>query len=135
MDSRRITISMALIALICFFLPWVQLSCGASENRLSGVDLAREGHNGLWLIPFFMLAVLFFGIARTYKDRRELSAIVALIAGLVSAYLMNRERMRAEDTSGLIKVGLTGWFWLGLGSTIALVIVSALRFLKRPRET
>ena len=126
---------MALIALICFFLPWVQLSCGASENRLSGVDLARDGHNGLWLIPFFMLAVLFFGIARAYKDRRELSAIVALIAGLVSAYLMNRERMRAEDTSGLIKVGLTGWFWLGLGSTIALVIVSALRFLKRPRET
>jgi hypothetical protein len=43
--------------------------------------------------------------------------------------------MRAEDTSGLIKVGLTGWFWLGLGSTIALVIVSALRFLKRPQET
>jgi hypothetical protein len=124
-----------LIALICFFLPWVQLSCGASENRLSGVDLARDGQNGLWLIPFFMLAVLFFGIARAYKDRREFSAIVALIAGLVSAYLMNRERMRAEDTSGLIKVGLTGWFWLGLGSTIALVIVSALRFLKRPRET
>jgi ABC-type transport system involved in multi-copper enzyme maturation permease subunit len=135
MDSRRITISMALIALICFFLPWVQLSCGASENRLSGVDLARDGHNGLWFIPFFMLAVLFFGIARAHKDRRELSAIVALIAGLVGAYLMNRERMRAEDTSGLIKVGLTGWFWLGLGSTIALVIVSALRFLKRPRET
>jgi hypothetical protein len=126
---------MALIALICFFLPWVQLSCGASENRLSGVDLARDGHNGLWLIPFFMLAVLFFGIARAYKDRRALSAIVALIAGLVSAYLMNRERMRAEDTSGLIQVGLTGWFWLGLGSTIGLVIISALRFLKRPRET
>jgi hypothetical protein len=126
---------MALIALICFFLPWVQLSCGASENRLSGVDLARDGHNGLWLIPFFMLAVLFFGIARAYKDRRALSAIVALIAGLVSAYLMNRERMRAEDTSGLIKVGLTGWFWLGLGSTVGLVIISGLRFLKRPRET
>jgi dolichol kinase len=134
MDNRRVTISLALIALICFFLPWVQLSCGASENRLSGVDLARDGHNGLWLIPFFMLAVLFLGLARAYKDRRELTAIVSLIAGLVSAYLMNRERMKAEDTSGLIKVGLTGWFWLGLGSTIALVIVSALRFLKRPRE-
>ena len=41
--------------------------------------------------------------------------------------------MRAEDTPGLIAVGLTGWFWLGLGSTIGLVILSALRFLKRPR--
>ena len=133
--SRRLTISLALIALICFFLPWVQLSCGTSENRLSGVDLARNGHGGLWLIPLLMLMVLFFGIARGWKDKREISSLVTLVAGLVSAYLMNRERVRAEDTSGLIAVGLTGWFWLGFGSTIALVILSGLRLLKRPRKT
>jgi hypothetical protein len=132
MDGKRVTLSMALIALTCFFLPWVQLSCGASENRLSGVDLARDGHSGLWLIPVLMLAVLFFGIARGWKDRRELSALTGLVAGLVSAYLMNRERTRAEHTSGLIAVALTGWFWLGLGSTIGMVVVSAWRFLKRP---
>jgi hypothetical protein len=79
-----------------------------------------------------MLAVLFFGIARAWKDRRDLSALVSLVAGLVSAYLMNRERVRAEDTSGLVAVALTGWFWLGLGSTIGLVALSALHFLKRP---
>ena len=135
MGSRRVTISMALIALICFFLPWVQLSCGTSENRLSGVDLARDGHSELWLIPLLMVAVLLLATARAWKDRQQLSALVSLIVGLVSAYLMNRERMRAEDTSGLIAVGLTGWFWLGLGSTIGLVIVSALRFLKRPKAT
>jgi hypothetical protein len=135
MDSRRITTSMALIALICFFLPWVQLSCGASENRLSGVDLARDGHGALWLIPLLMLAVLFLSMARAWKDRRQLLAIVSLVAGLVSAYLMNRERIRADDTSGLIAVRLTGWFWLGFGSTIALVLFSALRFLKRPRTS
>ena len=133
MDNRRATISMALIALICFFLPWVQLSCGTSERRLSGVDLARDGHSGLWLIPFLMLVLLFLHLARAWKDRHEISALIGLVAGLVSAYLMNRERMRAEDTSGLIAVGLTGWFWLGLCSTIGLVILSALRFLKRPR--
>ena len=132
MDSKRVTTSMALIALICFFLPWVQLSCGSSENRLSGVDLARDGHAGLWLIPCLMLVVLFLGIARVWKERRELSALITLIAGLVSAYLMNRERLRAEN-SGLIAVALTGWFWLGFGSIIGLVIVSALRFLKRPK--
>jgi hypothetical protein len=135
MDNRRVTTSMALIALICFFLPWVQLSCGASESRLSGLDIARDGHSGLWLIPFLMLLVLFLGIAQVWKDRHELTAIVSLLAGLVSAYLMNRERMRADETSGLIKVGLTGWFWLGLASTIALVIVSVLPILKRPRKT
>ena len=133
MDNRRATISMALIALICFFLPWIQLSCGTSERRLSGVDLARDGHSGLWLIPFLMLVILFLHLARAWKDRHEISALIGLVAGLVSAYLMNRERVRAEDTSGLIAVGLTGWFWLGLGSTIGLVILSGLRFLKRPR--
>jgi hypothetical protein len=133
-DSKGVSTSLALIALICFFLPWVQLSCGTSENRLSGVDLARDGHTGLYLIPFLLLLVLFFGIARAWKDRGELTAIVSLVAGLVTAYLMNRERVRAEDTSGLISVGLTGWFWLGMGSTIGLVIVSALRFLKRPQK-
>lgn len=135
MDSRRVTTSVALIALICFFLPWVQLSCGTSENRLSGIDLARNGRGGLWLIPLLMLIVLSFGIVRAWKDKREISALVTLVAGLVSAYLMNRERVRAEDTSGLIAVGLTGWFWLGFGSTIALVILSGLRLLKRPRKT
>ena len=133
MDSKRVTMSMALIALICFFLPWVQLSCGTSESRLSGIDLARDGHGELWLIPFLMLVILFLSIARAWKDRGEVQSLTGLVAGLVSAYLMNRERVRAEDTSGLIAVGLTGWFWLALGSTIGLVIVSALRFLKRPR--
>ncbi len=133
MDGRRLTTTLALIVLICFFLPWVQLSCGASESRLSGVDLARDGHRALWLIPVFMLVILLLGITRVWKDRRDVAALIGLIAGLVSAYLMNRERVRAEDTSGLIAVGLTGWFWLGLGSTIGLVIVNALRFLKRPR--
>ena len=133
MDSSRVTTSIASIVLICFFLPWVQLSCGASESRLSGVDLARDGHSGLWLIPFLMLVTLLLGITRAWKDRRDVAALIGLVAGLVSAYLMNRERVRAENTSGLIAVGLTGWFWLGLGSTIGLVILNALRFLKRPR--
>ena len=135
MDNKRATISMALIALICFFMPWVQLSCGTSESRLSGVDLARDGHSELWLIPVLMLVLLFLGLVRAWKDMREISALIGLVAGLVSAYLMNRERVRAQDTSGLIAVGLTGWFWLGLGSTIGLIMLNAYRFLKRSRPS
>ena len=135
MNSRGFSLSLALIVLICFFLPWVQVSCGASESRLSGVDLARGGHGGLWLIPCLMLAVLVLGVARVWKDKRELAALAGLIAGLVTAYLMNRERVRAENSSGLVAVALTSWFWLSLGSTIGLVVVSAFRFLKRPRES
>src|SRR6266496_824218 len=132
MDSKRVTISMSLIALICFFLPWIQVSCGASKDTLSGVDLARDGHGTLWLIPILMLGVLFIGLRRAWRERREISVLVSLVAGLVTAYLMNRERLRAEDSTGLIAVGLTGWFWLGLGSTITLVLVAVFRLLNRP---
>ena len=133
MDSRRGTISVALIALICFFLPWVQLSCGKSESRLSGVDLARDGHSELWLIPFLMLVIKVIATARAWNDKRAITALIGLVTGLVAAYLMNRERVRAEDSSGLVAVGLTAWFWLGFGATLGLSILSAFRFLKRPQ--
>jgi len=132
MNNRRVTISLALIILICFFLPWIQVSCGASKDRLAGIDLARDGHNGLWLIPILMLVILFVGLARSWKERRQAAAVVTLVSGLLTAYLMNRERARADNSSGLIAVNLTGWFWLGLASAILLVGVSVVWILKRP---
>jgi hypothetical protein len=135
MDNRRSTIVLALIVLICFFLPWVQVSCGASSSRLSAVDIARDGHNSLWLILPLMLAVLLVGVLRAWRERREISALASVLAGLITTYLMNRERLRAGDTSGLIAVRLTGWFWLGLVSSVGLVVLGSLRLLKRSRKT
>ena len=131
MDNRRTTVSLALIVLICFFLPWVQLSCGASTSRLTGVDLARDGHNSLWLIPLLMLALLLVGLARAWNERREISAAATLIGALATTYLMNRERLRSENTSSLVAARLTTWFWLGFLSAIGLVVLGAFRFLKR----
>lgn len=133
MENRRPTIALALIVLICFFLPWVQVSCGSSSSRLTGVDLARDGHNSLWLIPFLMLVILLLAVARVWKER--VSALVPFIGGVVTSFLMNRERMRADDTSGLVAVRLTGWFWLGLVTAIGLVAVAAFRFLKGSEKT
>jgi len=134
MDSRRATTAAALIVLICFFLPWIQVSCGATKETASGVDLARDGSNGLWLIPLLMLALLFLGSAKAWKERRELSASISLLSGLVSAYLMNRERLKVEDGTGLIQVRPTGWFWLGLGSSIAIIVLAAVRLLTRRKS-
>ena len=130
MENRRTTITLALIVLICFFLPWVQVSCGSSTSRLSGVDLARDGHNSLWLIPVLMLVILLVAVARGWRERRQISALVPFIGGVVTTFLMNRERMRANDASGLVAVRLTGWFWLGLVTAIGIAGVAAFRFLK-----
>jgi hypothetical protein len=129
MDNRRVTISAALIVLVCFFLPWIQVSCGATRETASGIDLARDGSGELWLIPLLMLAVLFLGL-KMWKERHALSALVSLISGLLSAYLINRERLKFEDGSGFIRVGTTGWFWLGLFSSIVIVVFAVVRILR-----
>jgi uncharacterized membrane protein (UPF0136 family) len=134
MDNRRATISAAIIALICFFLPWIQVSCGATRETASGIDLARDGNAELWLIPLLMLAVLFAAL-RLWKQRDQLTSVLSLISGLISAYLMNHERLKFEDSDGLIRVGVTGWFWLGLGSSVAIVVLAAARLLRMRKVT
>src|ERR1051326_4042769 len=133
MESRRATTTAALIVLICFFLPWIQVSCGATKDTASGIDLARDGSGALWVIPLLMLVLLFFAL-RVWKERRELSTLVSLVSGLVSAYLMNRERLKFEDNSGLLRIGITGWFWLGFGSSIVIVVLAAVRIFKLRRS-
>jgi uncharacterized membrane protein (UPF0136 family) len=124
----------ALIVLVCFFLPWIQVSCGATKDTASGIDLARDGSAELWLIPLLMLALLFLGL-KVWNERRALPSLLSLLSGLVSAYLMNRERLKFENGSGLIAVGVTGWFWLGLGSSVAIVVLAAIRVLRLRRPT
>src|SRR5947209_5274350 len=104
-NGRKASISAAIIVLVCFFLPWIQVSCGAARDTVAGIDLARQGHNGLWLIPLLMLAVVVFSVARKGEEtesERDIATLVSLVSGLVTVYLMNRERLRAEDTSGLV---------------------------------
>jgi hypothetical protein len=134
MDNvRRVTVSVALIVLVCFFLPWVQVSCGGARDTNTGIDLARGGDRALWLIPFLMLVVIALGIMRALRTATTVFALTSLLSGLVSTYLMNHERLKFEDTSGLIAVRLTGWFWLGLGSSIAVVVFGASSILRRSR--
>jgi succinate-acetate transporter protein len=82
-----------------------------------------------------MLIVLVVAVSRAWKERRQISALVPFIGGVVTAFLMNRERMRADNTSGLVAVRLTGWFWLGLVTAIGIVGVAAFRFLKGSDKT
>ena len=130
---RRINISAALIVLICFFLPWEQVSCGGAKDTLSGLDLARHDHFALWVIPLQMLAVLVVGLLRRQREKPSALAIVSLVAGGATAYLMNDERTGVDDAAGVISAQLTGWFWLALISSVALMISSFAMLLKRQR--
>ncbi len=130
---RRINTSAALIVLVCFFLPWEQVSCGGAKDTLSGLDLARHDHTSLWLVPLAMLAVLVVGLVRRQKEKPQLQAIVSSISGGVAAFLMNDERARVHDESGIILAQLTGWFWLAFMSSLAVIITAIAMLLKRQR--
>ena len=131
---RRINLSAALISLVCFFLPWVQVSCAGAKDTLSGLDLARNGQTLLWLVPILLGGLALLEIFRALKEKLTIYSIVSALCGGVTVYLMNRERLRAHDESSLIAAQLTGWFWLGLFSSLVIVISGFLLFIRGNRS-
>jgi hypothetical protein len=131
---RRINISAALIVLVCFFLPWEQVSCAGAKDNLSGLDLARHDQILLWLVPLLMLAVIVVGVLRRRNEKPLLPSVVSIVAGTVATFLMNNQRLRVRDASGLISAQLTGWFWLSLLSAVAIIVSGLGLLFRRSRE-
>jgi hypothetical protein len=131
-NMRRSTLSLAAFVLICFFLPWVQLSCVGMKDSVSGYDLAREGDQLLWLVPLFMLAILILGLLRFIWER--LPAIFALsgtVGGSLSAYLMYRERSMANSSSKIVATQWTAVFWLGFAASLGITTTAFIFYLRR----
>jgi hypothetical protein len=129
--ARRATLSLAVFVLICFFLPWVQVSCGGIRDSASGLDLARGGDRALWLVPLLMLAVILLGLARVWKKIPFVFALLGMVGGLLSAYLMDRQRMNTDRAAGLIGAQVTGWFWLGFVTSLGVAAAALMFYLRR----
>jgi hypothetical protein len=133
-SARRTTISLAAFVLVCFFMPWLQLSCVGMKDSASGFDLARDGDKLLWLVPLTMLAVLTFGLIRLIWDK--LPAVFALtgtIGGGVCAYLMYREHEITNNPGKLIATEWTLLFWLGFLGSLGVVISAFIFYVRRSR--
>jgi hypothetical protein len=131
---HRVTISAAAFVLFCFFLPWVQVSCAGLKDSASGLDLARDGDTGLWLVPLLMCLVAVLGLLQVWKRNPSAFALIGVVSGLLSLYLMNHERINEERRLGLIGARLTGWFWLGFFASLAVALSALIAYLKRPRS-
>lgn len=135
MKLRRINLSAAIIVLVCFFLPWIQVSCAGAQDSLSGLGLARQNDALLWLVPLLMGAVLVFILLRMRPARAQLLGLMSTFAGVIVLFLMNRERTRAHNEAGLVATQLTGWFWLGFIAAGVVLITGIAILLRRPQET
>lgn len=132
---RKINLSATAIVLVCFFLPWVQMSCGGASDTLTGFDLARQGSTLLWLIPLSMAAVLVLGLLRHTGEKQQPFAILSVVTGAIALLLMNNQRVKISDAAALIPARLTGWFWLGLISAGTMVVTGIGVLFRRQRSS
>jgi hypothetical protein len=130
--TRRTTLSIALFVLICFFLPWVQVSCLGVKDSVSGFQLAQDGDHVLWLLPCLMLVVLVLGLTR-WERNPALFALSGMVSGLLSAWLMFEERRNAKPSSDLIVTFWTAWYWLGLVASLVLAAAALWFYMQRVR--
>ena len=133
-NAQRAALSLAAFVLICFFLPWVQLSCVGMKDSLSGYDLAREQDKYLWFVPVFMLAILILGLARPLWEKMPaLFALAGTVGGSVSAYLMVYERSSTNNSSRLAATKWTALFWLAFVACLGIVAAALAFYAKRAR--
>jgi hypothetical protein len=133
-STRRSTLSLAGFVLICFFLPWLQLSCVGMKDSVSGYDLARDSDQILWLVPIFMIAILVFGLVRlVWEKLPSILGLMGTVGGSITAYLMYRERSIANNPSGIIATQWTVFFWLGFVASLGIVATAFSFYLKRAR--
>src|ERR1051325_366354 len=125
--ARHTTLSLALFVLICFFLPWVQLSCVGVRDSVSGLGLAREGDRFLWFIPFFMLLILTLGLIRTSWEKWPAAfSLASAVGGGFSSYLMYYERFTINDAPRLVATQWTVFFWLAILASLSIVAAAFL---------
>lgn len=131
---KRINLSATIIVLVCFFLPWVHVSCVGAAATSSGLNLARHDDVLLWLIPLLTCAVLVVGLLHARRESSKVYAITSAICGVIVVLLMNRQRSHVQDQSGLITAQLTGWFWLAFIAAIGIVLTALALLLRRQRS-
>lgn len=132
--ARRTMLSAAAFVLVCFFLPWVQVSCLGAKEAASGFELARDEERSLWLVPLLMMMVLWLGVTRFVWERiPALLALSGLVGGLLSAYLLYREHATIESSSGWLAIFWTVWFWLGLVASLGLAAAAFWFYSQRVR--
>jgi hypothetical protein len=133
--SRKVTLSLALFVLLCFFLPWVELSCMGVQDSVSGYDLARAGDRSLWFVPGCMLAIILSSLSRSIGEKMPaIFAMAGALGGGISAYLMYHARSSTNDSPRLIATHWTVLFWFGFAACVGLVAAALRSYFKQARS-
>jgi hypothetical protein len=130
--ARKTALSLATFALICFFLPWFQLSCAGVKDSLNGFNLAQRSDQPLWLIRGTMALVLVLGLVRfVWEKKPAIFGLAGAVGGATSAYLMYHEQSGAAASGYVVAVQYTGIFWISFLACVGVAISSVWFYSKR----
>jgi hypothetical protein len=133
-NTPKISLSLAAFVLLCFFLPWVELSCMGLRDSVSGYDLARSGDRLLWLVPVLMLVIVILATLQRVREKMPiLLALSMTVGGSLSAYLMYREYSSTDRSPKLIATQWTVFFWLGFLACLCVVVAGIVFYTRRSR--
>lgn len=133
--SRNTSVSLAAFVLLCFFLPWVELSCLGVSDSVSGYDLARAGDTLLWLVPLLMLTIVIVALSRSIWEKLPMVCALAMtVGGGISAFLMYNERSSTNHSPRLVAAQWSVFFWLGFLACLCIVASGFLFYVKRSRS-
>ncbi len=140
-----LSLASAIAALICFFLPWFQVSCrGGPAFTVSGWQLAsgarvfgerQGGHAYLLILPLLLLALLVLLLVALWQGRwRFTPAVSELVTGVlcISVPVIEFFRLRGEvhGEGGLAVLGVVTrygfWGMLVCGLVLAAEGIRAL---------
>jgi hypothetical protein len=84
--GQRISLSAAIFGVICFFLPWVEMSCAGLSRSASGAQLASEVDlPEIWFVLIAMLAASGLALFQILRKRRGDFTEKRLSVGLIGA--------------------------------------------------
>ncbi|MBI5877331.1 MAG: FHA domain-containing protein [Chloroflexi bacterium] len=140
-SERRLSGGGALLALLCFFMPWLSVSCSGSSLAYSGYALASNSSLGnswtwlLWLAPPAALAVLWLlyrTLAGDTPDDHRLATqqLAAGLAGMAPTVMLfialEQARRDPRNLAVGLLINLEPGYWLTLLGFIGVVVGAAL---------
>jgi len=147
MRGKYISGPAAVLVLVCFFLPWVTVSCsGQPIGQFSGYDLAAgvsaaavpiPGDGWLFLVPIVALVTLVGGaLAIVNRDWERATGVAVTAVSLLGLLLLTWRWLRFRALSGtLVAAATEPGLWLALAGLALMVLGGVLSVIWPGRAT
>lgn len=152
--GQLIGIGAALLVLLCFFFPWIEINMLLAATNLSGFQLASgsgpaganfPGVPSLFLVPLSMIAVLVlaavcFAGRGSAAQLKSIAAILILVAGGISVLVLlyqyfSLNRQFNQDVMGMIAQKMFTYSFGAHASLFGSVVVAGSGLLDLVRGT